>query len=247
MKVFDLFGEIAIKGADTVTAQLDKIENKSALVSKGLKVAGAAFTATGAAGLGLIQSTSKMNASLGTIGVTLGKSAKEMRNLALDTTNVTFPLDSVTKTFDILTRAGIRNTDQLKAAATAFDTLGDATQSSAEQMADLLIPAYKNLGVEIPTTAAELARFTWLQKNTPVEISDFASAMNYVAKEGGDLNITIDEMVAIMAALEKKGLSGTAATMKFRTAVTEAAKGEVIEMGLLPPLDQWTKVNPNLG
>ena len=188
------------------------------------RIIGTALTAVGAAGLKMVSDARKMNATLGQTALTLGISEKEMRNLALATTDVTFPLESVTKTYDILTRAGMRNTKEMQKAAFAFDALGDATGSSADTMASLLIPALKVFGEKIPQNIEDLDKFTWLAKNTTVEMSDFAGVMNYVAAEAGNLDLTSDDLIATLAALEAKGITGSAATRLFRSAVTEAAK-----------------------
>ena len=189
------------------------------------RAAGLALTAVGVAGLAMVDSARKMNAQLGQTGLTIGANADEMRNLALETTNVTFPLESVTATFELLARAGIKDQKVLKDSATAFDTLGDATGSSAEVVASQLIPAFKLFGVELPKSANDLDNFTWLAKNTTVELAEFGSVMSYVAQYGGNLNLALDDMVAIMAVLESKGQSGSTATKMFRTAVTQAASG----------------------
>ena len=183
----------------------------------------------GAAGFGLkmVDSSLKMNASLAQTAITVGSTTSEMRELALSTTNVTFGLQSVIDTLEILARAGVRGTENLQASANAFDALADATSYTAEAVAEMLIPAFKNMGVAIPQTSAELDAFTWLVKNTMVNLEDFAAAMDYAAVYGGDLNLTIEEMVAIMAALEDKGITGSAVTRLFRTAVTQAATGAV--------------------
>lgn len=223
MDVFSLVGKIKLEGSDKVKSELSGLEGAIEKNSAKLKALGAAFTALGVAGLKMASDARKLNAQLGATGLTIGATTKEMRNLALSVTNVTFPLESVTATFDLLARAGVRSTEQMAKAATAFDTLADAVGSSAEVVADQLIPAFKNLGVEIPTTAAELDKFTWLTKNTTVGLSDFASAMDYVAAYGGKLNITVTDMVAIMAALEAKGITGSAVTRVFRTAISQAS------------------------
>uniref|UniRef100_A0A6M3LZ20 Putative tail protein n=1 Tax=viral metagenome TaxID=1070528 RepID=A0A6M3LZ20_9ZZZZ len=229
ISIGDAILKVGVDKADFNKSMGDMEKNVQSSMQKvqgGFKVAGAALTAFGVAGLAAVSSARKMNAELGQTALTIGVSTKEMRDLALSVTNVTFPLESVSKTFDILARAGINNTEEMKNAANAFDSLADATGTSAESVADILIPSFKNFGVAMPQTAAELDKFTWLTKNTTVDISNFADAMNYVAKEGADLGVNLDDMVAIMAALEARGVSGTAATMKFRTAITEAAKGE---------------------
>lgn len=203
-----------------VKSAMDKIQTS-------LKVAGAAFTTIGAAGLKFVSDARTMNASLGQTALTLGVTTKDMRDLALATTDVTFPLKSVTATFELLARAGVRDADIMRQNAKAFDALADATGSSAEVVADILIPAYKSMGIELPRTSEELDKFTWLTKNTTVDLSEFGSAMQYVAMYGGDLNVTIDDMIGIMAALEAKGITGSAATRLFRTAVTQAKDGSV--------------------
>jgi hypothetical protein len=115
----------------------------------------------------------------------------------------------------------------MKATATAFDTLADATGDVAESIADKLIPAFKVFGVDLPDTAEDLDNFTWLTKNTMVTLEEFAAAMDYVAAFGKDLDLTIEEMIASMAALEAQGITGSAVTRVFRTAITQAASGAV--------------------
>ncbi len=195
-----------------------------------MKVAGAAFTAVGAAALKLSSDSRKMNADLSQAGLTIGVSTDEMRELALATTNVTFPLESVTNTFNLLARAGITSTEEMMAAATAFDTLADATGSSAEAVADMLIPAFKAFGKDLPQSAEELDRFAWLTKNTTVDLTDFSGMMTYLAKDMDTLDVSMDGAIAMLAALEAKGISGAAATRAFRTAVTQATN-EGLDLG----------------
>ena len=192
-----------------------------------LRATGIAFTAVGAAGLKLAADARKLNASLGQVGLTIGASTAEMRNLALATTNVTFKLESVTATFDILSRAGIHNIEVMQDMATTFDTLGDAIGMSAEEVAGILIPAFKALGEELPASTADLDKFTWLVKNTTIDLTEFGSVMDYVAMYGSALSVSLDEMVAIMAVLESRGMSGATATRLFRTAVSQASDGAV--------------------
>lgn len=223
-EVFSLQGKISLDGVDQVNKELEKTKSTMENVQKGLKIAGAAFTAAGAAGLKMASSARELNAQLGQTGLTIGASTEEMRKLALETTNVTFPLDSVAKTFDLLARAGVNSTDEMKNAALAFDGLADATGSSAEVMADLLLPAFKLFGEEIPQSTAEMDKFTWLTKNTTVNMSDFGTMLTRIAPYADQLNMSLDDSVAILAALSDRGVEGSAATIKLRTAVTQAAE-----------------------
>jgi len=219
--------EFLIKAKDSASKELEGISGKLEGMKNQMKIAGAATTAFGVAGLKMVSSARELNAQLGQTALTMGVSTDEMRDMALATTDVTFPLKSVTATFDLLSRAGIKSTETMKATAKAFDVLADATGSSAEVMAGILIPAFKNLGVELPKSSADLDKFTWLTKNTTVNLSEFGSVMSYVAQYGDKLNVSLDDMVAIMAVLESKGKAGATATKIFRTAVTQAASGTV--------------------
>jgi len=227
VNVFELVGKLTLDGADKIDGELQKVTSTAEKLQKGLKIAGTAFTAIGVAGLAMISSTKKINAELGQTALTLGISTKEMRNLALSITDVTFPIDSVTKTLDILTKAGMRNTEEIANSALAFDALADATGNSADAVADMLVPAFKVFGIELANAGDEVDKLTWLTKNTTIGLGDFASVMDYVAMYGANLNVTIEDMVGIMAALEAKGMSGAAATRLFRTAVSQAKDGAV--------------------
>jgi len=213
---------LVLKLKDEASKELEKSKGVLEKYSGQIKAAGIAMTAMGAGGLKLAADSRKINAELAQTAITLGVTTKEMRNLTLATTNVTFPISSVTATFDLLTRAGVRNTDEMKASAMAFDTLGDATGASAEAVADILIPAMKNFGEQLPKNSADLDKFTWLAKNTTIELSEFGSVMSYVSAYGQDLDLTSTDLIATLAALEAKGISGSAATKLFRTAITQA-------------------------
>jgi len=227
MNVFQLVGQLSLAGSDKVRQEIEGVEGQLQKASTSLKIIGAAFTAVGVAGLKFASDARNINATLGSTAITLGITTKELRNLTLATTNVTFPIKSVAATFDILTRAGVRNTEELQKAANAFDALADATGSSAEVVADILIPALKAMGEKIPQNSRDLDKFTWLTKNTTTELSEFGSVMNYVAMYGENLNVSLDDMIAIMAVLESKGKGGATATRLFRTAVTQAKDGTV--------------------
>ena len=108
----------------------------------------------GVAGLAVIQTTKKINAQLSVTALNLGITKEEMRALTLAVTNVTFPIDEVTASFDLLARAGVKDTEVLKETATAFDTLGDATGYSASQVTGFMVPAMKTFGL----SAEEMAK-----------------------------------------------------------------------------------------
>lgn len=207
-------------GFRKVGAEVDKSTRE---MQKGMRIVGIAITAVSVLGLKMVADARKMNAELGQIGITTRIAKGELRGLALELSDVSFGLGDVIDTLTLLARAGIRDKDQLKATAGAFDTLADATGLSAAAVAEMLIPAFNTFGLALPRTASELDKFAWLANNTMVNLQDFASAMDYVALYGEGMNVTLDDMISIMAVLQERGIQGSAATRAFRTAVNEAA------------------------
>ena len=224
-----LFVEI---GADTsaLDAGIDGAEKQvkglgSKLAGSG-KVIGAGMTVAGAGLMVLTDSSMKTNAALGVTAIQLGATKEEMRDLALETANVTFPLEEVTASFDLLSRAGMTNVDQMAATATAFDTLGDAIGIPASEVTTSLIPAFAAFGIPLEDATAHTDTFTHLMRNTTVELGDFSSMVNYLAADLDTMDISMNESVAVMEALAAQGIQGSAATREFRTAVS-AADGDI--------------------
>jgi methyl-accepting chemotaxis protein len=185
---------------------------------------GVAMMAVGGAGLAMVESARALNTQLSMTAQTVGVSANKMKQMALAVTDVSFPLKDVTATFELLARAGMKNTSQMEETAKAFDSLGSAIGEEASQVADTLIPAFNVFGIDLADAGGVVDKFTWLTKNTTVNLDDFGAAMTWVAREGSTLGLTLDDMVAIMAVLNSRGITGAAATRAFRSAVTEAVK-----------------------
>ena len=215
-------------GADTseLNKGLDGAEKRvsglGAKFGKAGKAIGAGMTVAGVGMMALTDSSMKTNAALGTTAISLGKTKEEMRGLALETANVTFPLSEVTASFDLLARAGMTNADQIAVTATAFDTLGDAIGLPASEVTRSLIPAFNAFGIPLAEAGDHTDTFTHLMRNTTVELSDFSSMLNYLAADLGTMDISMTQSVAVMEALADKGIQGSAATREFRTAVSGA-------------------------
>lgn len=220
-----LFVEI---GADTsaLDAGIDGAEKQvkglgSKLAGSG-KVIGAGMAAAGVGIMALTDSSMKTNAALGVTAIQLGTTTEEMRDLALETANVTFPLEEVTASFDLLARAGMANTDQMASTAAAFDTLGDAVGLPASEVTTSLIPAFAAFGIPLEDAAQHTDTLTHLMRNTTVEMKDFSGMVNYLAADLDTMDMSMTDSVAVMEALAEQGIQGSAATREFRTAVSSA-------------------------
>ena len=187
------------------------------------KVAGAAMTGIGVGMIALTDSAKKTNATIKQTALQLNITAGEMRELTLATTNVTFPIEEVTASFDLLTRAGMENKEEIAIAATAFDTLGDAIGLSASEVTKVMVPAFKAFKIPLSDASKYTDIFTHLTRNTTVELADFSSMLNYIAPDLDVLGLSMQDSAAIMEVLADKGIQGSAATREFRKAVSAAA------------------------
>lgn len=191
-------------------------------MQRALLPVGAAFTAIGAGGLAIVSSTKKMNAALGVTALNLGVTTRDMRNMALEVTNVTFVLDEVIKTFDLLARAGVEDQQVMKDVATAFDTLGDAIGVPASLVTAQLVPAMKTFNVSASEMADKTDSLTYLFRNTTVSLEDFNRMVGYVTPDLVAAGLTTEDFIAILAELEEQGYAGEVMTREFRKAVTIA-------------------------
>lgn len=228
MNIFELFGSVAMKGLDKVENDLTALERRTQKVQKGMRVMGMAFTAVGAAGLAMIQSTKKINAQLGVTAMNLGVTTKEMRDLTLATTNVTFPIDEVTASFDLLARAGVEDMEVMQKVATAFDTLGDATGRTASQVTEMMIPAMKTFGLSAEEMADKTDMMTFMSRKSTMTMEDFNTMVGYTTPELVAAGLTMEDLTAALIHMEKQGYApGRVMTREFMKATTKATKEQI--------------------
>jgi len=233
------------QGMNQVATETEKSAKR---MQNGMRIAAVAITAVGVAGLKLVADAKKLNAQLGQIALTTGSTTAEMRDLALELSNVTFRLNSVLNTLALLAQAGVITEEDLKAHANAFDALGDAIGLSAEVVAETLIPAYQFFGKELPRTAKELDIFTWLQHKSILGFKDLAPVMGYVAAYGQDLDLTFEDLISTMVILSEQGAKGADITRMFRTAITQAAnEGISLNEALGITNEKLTEYNERIG
>jgi len=202
-----------------------KVKSSMQKMKKAMLPVGLALTAIGAAGLKMVDSARKMNAQLGVTALSLGVTTKEMRDLALKTTNVTFPLKEVTASFDLLARAGIRDTEVLKATATAFDTLGDAIGMSASEVTEVMVPAMKTFRLSAEEIASKTDIMTYMVRNSTTSLEDFNTMVGYTSQDMIDAGLTLEDMAAAMMYMSDSGVEpGKVMLREWNKAVTQSQK-----------------------
>lgn len=222
--------DIIINAIDNASKVIEGIGDKGSSAMKTLvdnsMAVGAGMTAAGGAIVMLTDSAKKTNAALGVTALQLGITKEELRDLAIETSNVTFPLEEAQKSFDLLARAGMTNKDQIAETASAFDTLGDAIGPPASVVTEMLIPAFNAFDIPLEEAGQHIDTLTHLFRNTTVEMSDFSSTVNRLAPDLDLLGIGLDDTAAILEVLAAKGVQGSAATREFRTAISRVEIAE---------------------
>lgn len=208
-----------ILAEDKTAEGLDSASNRVSTVGK---IVGTAMTGIGAGMTLMTDKARRMNAPLEAMAIQLDSSSAEMRELAMNIGNVTFPLEEAISSMDLLVRAGMQDTEVIGATATAFDVLGDAIGLSASQVTTIMIPAFNAFDLELKDAAEYTDLFTHMQRNTTIELSDFSAMLKYIAPDIATLGISLEQSVAVMEALADKGIQGSSATREFRTAITQA-------------------------
>jgi len=223
MNIFELFGKISLQGTDQVKGQLSSVEQKTQKLQGSLRAVGAGFTAVGIAGLKLTADAQKLNARIGVTATTFGNTATEMRGMVLETANVTFSIDEVTKSFDMLSRAGVRDEETLKATSTAFDTLGDAIGMSASEVTDIMVPAMKTFRLTAEEAAGKVDLMTYMVRNSTIDLEDFNTMVGYTSQDMVDAGLTIEDMAAAMMYMSDQGVEpGKVMLREWNKAVTKS-------------------------
>ena len=223
INIFELVGKLSLTGASKVSGNLTELEKKTQKLQNRMKMLGAAFTAVGVAGLKMVDSARKVNAELGVTAITFGITTKEMRGMVLETANVTFSIDEVVKTFDMLARAGVENEEVLKSTATAFDTLGDALNMSASQVTDIMVPAMKTFRLSAEEAAGKTDLMTYMVRNSTISLEDFNTMVGYTSQEMVGAGLTIEDMAAAMMYMSDSGVEpGKVMLREWNKAVTKS-------------------------
>jgi len=212
----------------TIGAKTDEFTKGIDGVNKKLMGVGAAMGAVGVAGLKMVDSARKVNAQLQSTGLILGETTGEMREMVLELADVTFGIDSVTQTFDLLAKAGIRGQEEIKATAVAFDALADATGSSAEVVASQMIPAMKTFGLSAGETRDKIDSMTYMTKNSTLTLEDFNSMVGYITPAIVEQGLTIEDLTSALILMERDGYApGRVMTREFMKATTAAMNEQI--------------------
>lgn len=156
------------------------------------------------------------------IAVAIGMNEKAFRNLAIEASNVTFPLEDVLDLMELGKQAGLRSADALKEYATFWDTVGDATGESAVQIGKAGV-ALRGMGIDLGNEKEALAAFGYITENTSGSIAEFLKFLDKCGPDLREMNMDVNQSAAILGILEKEfGMSARTARTEFMQAVIAA-------------------------
>jgi hypothetical protein len=225
LTVGELVGVLTIDDAE-FTQGLDRAEGQfsstSDKITKGATAAGTAAVAVGTAFEGFARKSAEGNKAVQRLSASTGIQADAMRDLILETSNVTFPLDEVTASMEAGRQQGLKSADQLQEFATFWDVVGDATGESGPALAEAGV-ALRAVGIAAGQESQALGAFGFITQETTGSVTDFLAFLERTGPELRTMGADVDDAAAIMGVLEGElGMTGRTARTEFRAAINEA-------------------------
>ncbi|MDO7786098.1 hypothetical protein [Desulforamulus aquiferis] len=163
----------------------------------------------------LTEQTQKLAAS---ISITEG----EMRKLAIETANVTFPLEEALATMEKGREQGIKSAEGLKSFATNWDLVADATGIGAAVLAESGI-ALRAVGIAAGDESQAMAAFGYITRETTVNVQEFLEFVGRTGEKLREMKLDVNDAAAIIGILEKEfGMTGRVARTEFQQAVNDS-------------------------
>ena len=218
--------EIVIKAIDQASNTLKGIQNTSTSTTKTMKMnyakLGIGIAAAGTAMHAFAKSQAPLTEQTKQLAASTNMTTKEMRNLAIATSDVTFPLNEVLDIFETGRQQGIRSGEQLQEYAQFWDLVGDATQENATHLASAGV-ALNAIGIEATNQQEALSAFGFITQETTSNVGEFLQFIERTGPELRQMGMDIDDSAAILGLLEKEfGMTGRTARQEFRSAVNQS-------------------------
>jgi hypothetical protein len=199
-------------GLDSVSSSID--ENIGKIT---------AFGAAGGAALeGFARSQAPLRESAQRLSASLGENAEDMRTLALEASNVTFPLDEVYASMESGRQQGLRSGEQIQEFARLWDMVGDATGESGPALADAGV-ALRAVGIAAGEESEALAAFGYITENTTGTVGEFLQFLEKTGPNLRDMGADVNDAAAVLGILENEfGMTGRTARSEFNKAIADS-------------------------
>ena len=218
--------ELVLRARDLASDAIKKVgdtgSNTGKILEENWLKVGAAMAGAGAAVEALARKQAPFTEQTRQLATSLNMTEGEMRDLAISTSNVTFPLEDVLDVMERGRQQGIRSADQLQKFAEFWDMVGDASGESATELSEAGV-ALRAVGVAAGEEAKALDAFGYITRETTGDIGEFLYFLERTGPELREMGMDVDDAAAIMGILEHEfGMTARTARQEFRSAVNEA-------------------------
>jgi hypothetical protein len=208
-------------GVDEGSLEKDLDNVKNAFDSTFAKV-----TAAGAAlGVGLeafARGAADTNIKTRELAAGLGISDDAMRDLVISTANVGFPLQEVLDLMETGKQQGLTSGDALKAYASFWDMVGDASGESATALGKAGT-ALGTMGIDVEHLSDATAALGFIQEHTTSTEGDFLAMLGRIGPDLHKAGLNVDDVAALLGLMEQQlGLTGRAARTQLMAATKES-------------------------
>ena len=220
---------VLLSAKDEASAKLKQVGDNMGRLGKTFadhsQKMGMAMVGVGAGIQVLAKQQQELTESARKLAYQTGFTEKEIRGFATSLSNATFPLDSAINLMMLASQQGLDSEKALKDYAKFWDTIGDATGGSADQMAKLGA-ALAAVGISAGDEAKLLNAFGLITRETTSSVNDFLTVVSILAEDMGLMGMSVDDAAVMLTAMEKElGIVGRAARTTFREAMTQSEDG----------------------
>ena len=212
----------SVKGLEDATDELGETTKKSGgLIQDNWKAISVGLLAVGAGIESLARKNQSTEVSLKKLSAQTGESTESLRKLAIETSNVTFPMDEVISLMETGRKQGIKSTEQLQEYAQFWDMVGDATGESGPALGEASA-GLRAVGIAAGEESKAINAFGYLTENTTQNIGEFLTVLERSAPQVKEMGLSIDDTAALMGAMEKQGITGRTAISEFTKAINNS-------------------------
>lgn len=151
-----------------------------------------------------------------------GMSSEAVRQMTLDLTDATFPIEDVHDGMEALMRRGIDTEEQLREMLPVIDQFADATGKGMKEAVESVDGVLRAFNIPLEEAGEHLDTLTYVTERTDIPLSTLERNLGRIPDELSDMNIELDDSVAYIQALIDRGYSGQEAVRTFRREVENA-------------------------
>ena len=230
---------VLLTAKDEASAKLkqvgDRMSGLGSSFSRHSKQIGLGLVAVGAGIEVLAKKQQELTEASRKLAQQTGMTEGQVRKLAIELSNATFPLESAIDLMQLAAQRGLEGGEALKSFANFWDMVGDATGGSAEKMAEMSA-SLASVGIELGNETELLGAFGLMHQNTTTSVEDFIKSVYMLAPELNSVGVSVDDTAALFAALENEmGLVGRVAKAELKIALDkteDGLAGVLTELGL---------------